>query len=162
MTPSSEISMTSLALLVPDLRECLLISFSYDVDTCIFRLVTDYSASAADIDREFLALEFSGVYDFQRDIVDSSNAGRFETRYFLRDAKGNVVIQHVSYVNQSTSQKFALWFGPAFGGVTFYFRTVASQRRSAKTTEIKGEFIYRDFLTGERFEFENPFDDVQL
>ena len=139
------------------LMEALVLSFDHDPTAGRFTLVTDYPQKAPGADRTFIMLRFDGVHDFARERGNLPALQRFAERYSTAEAPP-VVVQSV----RSTTARFELWLGPNFGGLSFRYADVAAFLRQSYAREQDGDWVYRDVLTDEVFDFRHPFADQGL
>jgi hypothetical protein len=143
---------------LPKILECLVFSFEYDDISSDFSLVIDFPSERPEVDREFLALEFLNVHDFQRVIGSFEPMRRFTTSYLLKRDRANIVVQAARCAPKQDGHALELWFGPAFGGISCLFERASARRREAKATRgDEGAFIYQDWNSGESFDFYDPF-----
>lgn len=143
---------------VHELFESLLMSYSYDHAAGVFELVTDYYARAPGSDRAFIRFRFSGVADFRRHAGLYAPLQRFVEQFSLAGVRATSVVQKVELDTESEPARARLGFGTSFGEVSFTYRELVADSRSARvTTAGSSTPKYFDFDDGTPFEFDAPF-----
>lgn len=139
------------------LMECLMIAFAYSRKRGSFVLVCDFPDKAPSADRAFAAFVFDGVRDFSREAGDLPELRRFEESFEAQWSEGGVVIQAIGPGNLREGGQIELWFGPNFGGLQFAYDSVVGYVRNGIAENVDGDWLYRDAVSGEEFDFHDPF-----
>jgi hypothetical protein len=143
-----------------NIMESLVLSFELSRERHCFTLVCDYPFKAAGAHRAFVTFVFEDVRDFAREEGEQAKFKEFNDRYRLRSMTGAIVIQSIKSAGTADGRHLELWFGPAFGGLQFRYRSATAYRRNALAKEVRGKWLYRDMHSQEEFDFYEPFPDL--
>ncbi|NMO20369.1 hypothetical protein HPC49_36815 [Pyxidicoccus fallax] len=140
------------------LEECLLIHYKFHPGSGAFVVVADHWEKQEAGCRAFIRIRFSGVEAFEREPGIHRASWEFVEQYRLRAFAPPKVFQLVKTVPLGEGRtRVELWFGPAFGGVSFTCREYSAWLRVTRARQQGSEWEYRDATTGDLVDFFDPF-----
>jgi len=140
-----------------DLREGLVISFSYDEQDRVFVLTSDVPFASAPGRRLFAQLRCEAAMAYTRNAADPRWA-HCQSAFSCEDALPAFVVHSIIEEEVGDGLHFELDFGPNLGQLGFTCGRFEIRTREAVATQAGSSWDYRDSRTGEAMSFYSPFD----
>jgi len=144
------------------LQDQLLLAFVDHPTERRFTIVSTYPDRSPGSMRDLAAFDFKDVYRFKREAGD-----RRELRKYQFNFRANDEVRAYEFEDVQTRggdfgcRRVRQWFGFGFGAIAFDYRSFEIHRRGSRIVEVKkNDFIYYDAVSGEKFDFYNPFPDL--
>ncbi len=143
------------------LQEMLIIAFAYRAEERRFTIISSYLERSPGSSRDLIALVFSDVNRFHRELGDLPKLRKYKFSYATKDEVGGREFQNIETGDgQDGCQYVNFWFGPNFGGIAFDYRSLEVHRRGTRVVKVKDRKIYFDSVSMKEFDFYNPFPDL--